>query len=269
MAKSSINLEKANQSAFKHNDRTSSPDCLIGSSKYNECDISASSARTRLKYLLEDATVSFKYSTGQKLQAKSYLWEAVVNCNIEHGLLELQRLAEAIEKETGFIAIQTAVHRDEGHIDVNGAQVFNFHAHIIFFTLELETGVQLYRRDVTTSCQRSLVNEVNRNYPELNIVQKKKILSKIKKERYSGQLMNRARLSKLQDITATIMNMERGAKGSQDIHMAPKQYKRYIKVEEANIKLIKENEELLEKVNGMKKSAEEEYAQQSGMTQKR
>jgi len=225
MAKSSLNFQKANPSEFKHIDRTIRPNYLIGTSKYNECDMDTPTARQYLRYLLLIAADKFKYYKKQTLQAKSYLWEAVVNCTEDHGLVELQRLATAIEHETGFTVIQTAVHKDEGYIDEKGVQIFNFHAHIVFFTLDQETGVQLYRRDVTTACQRSLVNEVNHNYPELNIEQKKKMVSKIKKGRYSDKLMNRARLSKLQDITAEILGMERGKRGSEDTHMTPSSIK--------------------------------------------
>ena len=48
---------------------------------------------------------------------------------------KLKKLNENIEKEFGFRAVQTAIHRDEGHIK-DGRPIYNYHAHIVFCNLD-------------------------------------------------------------------------------------------------------------------------------------
>ena len=48
---------------------------------------------------------------------------------------DLKKLNENIEKEFGFRAVQTAIHRDEGHIK-DGRPIYNYHAHIVFCNLD-------------------------------------------------------------------------------------------------------------------------------------
>lgn len=211
MAKASINFAKAAKGGLIHNDRSESrvPDYLLpaGFRIGNEVDISAQIAEQKIKDLYSSAKDNYRQKFGQKLQAKSYVWEAVVNLNIEHNLKDVQRLAREIEKETGFTSVQIAIHRDEGHINERGVPQYNLHAHVTFFTLDRETGEQIYRKQVTAK----------------------------QKER-GIQPMNRERLSKLQDLTAEVLGMERGKRGSKAVRMEHKQYKEARRQELAKVK---------------------------------
>jgi len=204
MTKSSINFERIKRVNFRHNDRSQEePDYLLPKSfvQYeNEFSCSADEAEVLLEELLWDARFNYKDLFGQKLQAKTYLWEAVVNLNEEHTLEDVQQLAEVIEKETCFTTLQVAVHRDEGYIDEGGEPRYNFHAHIVFFTLDRETGQQLYRRQMT---------------------------KKQKEKQPDLKPMNREKLSKLQDLTAETLGMQRGQKGTGRPHLTPKQFREF------------------------------------------
>lgn len=165
MAKASIHLAKAAKGGLKHNDRSESrePDYLLPAEfrLQNEVDRSATEAEQMIKDLYQEAKENYAKERGQKLQAKSYVWEAVVNLNKEHTLDDVQRLAKAIEKETGFTSVQVAIHRDEGHINERGVPQYNLHAHLTFFTLDRQTGKQLMRRDITPSQRKELESEIN------------------------------------------------------------------------------------------------------------
>jgi len=213
MAKSSINFAKASSGGLRHNDRSEEkePDYLLPLEHRlkNEFDISAKEAENKIKDLYLEAKNNYKNKFNQSLKAKSYLWEAVVNLNKNHTLEDVQRLAKEIEKETGFTSIQIAIHRDEGHINERGVPQHNLHAHITFFTLDRENGQQLYRRGLT---QRQ------------------------KRENPNLKVMNKTRLSKLQDLTANVLGMERGKKGSKAQRLSHKQYKAVKQAELAKVK---------------------------------
>lgn len=211
MAKASINFAKASPGGLKHNDRTEErePEYLLPVEHRlkNEVDRSATEASKMISDLYQEARENYRQKFGQKLQAKSYVWEAVVNLNKEHTLEDVQRLTKAIEKETGFTGVQIAIHRDEGHINERGVPQYNLHAHITFFTLDRQTGEQLYRKQVT------------------------------EKQKERGiQPMNRERLSKLQDLTAQVLKMERGKRGSKAVRLDHKAYKEAKRQELAKVK---------------------------------
>jgi hypothetical protein len=211
MAKASINFAKASPGGLKHNDRTEErePEYLLPVEHRlkNEVDRSATEASKMISNLYQEARENYRQKFGQKLQAKSYVWEAVVNLNKEHTLEDVQQLTKAIEKETGFTGVQIAFHRDEGHINERGVPQHNLHAHITFFTLDRQTGEQLYRKQATEK----------------------------QKER-EIQPMNRERLSKLQDLTAQVLKMERGKRGSKAVRLDHKAYKEAKRQELAKVK---------------------------------
>ncbi len=242
MAKASIHLARAAKGGLKHNDRSEDrePDYLLPAEYrlQNEVDRSATEAEQLLKELYAEAKENYAKERGQKLQAKSYTWEAVVNLNKEHTLEDVQRLVKEIEKETGFTGVQIAIHRDEGHINERGVPQYNLHAHITFFTLDRQTGKQLMRRDITPSQRRELEQEIKDKYPDIGEKSLKAEVKKLKQERY--KLFDRARLSKLQDLTAEVLGMERGKQGSKAIRMEHKQYKEAKRQELAKVKDLKQ-----------------------------
>jgi len=217
MAKASINFAKAAKGGLAHNDRSEDrePDYLLPVEfrLQNEVDRSAGEAAKMISDLYQEARENYRQKFGQPLKAKSYVWEAVVNLNKEHTLEDVQRLTKAIEKETGFTGVQIAIHRDEGHINERGVPQYNLHAHITFFTLDRQTGQQLYRKGLT--------ERQKRENPEL-------------------KAMNRERLSKLQDLTAKVLGMERGKQGSKAVRMEHKQYKEAKRQELAKVKDLKQ-----------------------------
>ena len=214
MAKASINFAKAAKGGLAHNDRSEDrePDYLLPAEYrlQNEVDRSAGEASKMISDLYQEARENYRQKFGQKLQAKSYTWEAVVNLNKEHTLEDVQRLVKEIEKETGFTGVQIAIHRDEGRVE-RGTPIYNLHAHITFFTLDRQTGEQLYRKQVT------------------------------EKQKERGiQPMNRERLSKLQDLTAEVLGMERGKRGSKAVRLDHKAYKEAKRQELAKVKDLKQ-----------------------------
>lgn len=234
MAKSSINFAKASNGGLKHNDRTENnePEYLLPVEYRlkNEVDVPAEKAEKRIKDLYATAKNNYFRRKRQRLQATSYLWEAVINLNEEHTLEDVQRLTNVIEKETGFTSIQIAIHRDEGRVEDN-IPIYNLHAHITFFTLD-KNGEQLYRRTIKASDRRRIEAALLVKNPELKKGEPKSnvrkhfnslVAEEIKKNGY--KVMDRERLSLLQDITAEIMKMERGKRGSEAVRMPHKQYK--------------------------------------------
>jgi len=224
MAKSSVNFQQAQKGGLKHNDRTEDhePDYLLPPEHRleNEVDRSAMQAEEYINELYGDASEKYQQTFGQRLQSKAFLWEAVINLNKHHTMEDVKKAVKKIEEETGFTAVQIAIHRDEGHINERGVVQYNFHAHVTFFTLDRKTGEQLYRKKLT------------------------------ERQEKEGRLkpMNRNRLSKLQDIVAESLGMERGKRGSNAQRMGHKQYKQAKQNEEkvkqeAQAKIKEINEE--------------------------
>ena len=138
MAKSSINILK-NCAGFSHNDRSEKkqPEYFLPVEfrKENEFDRNGIEAQKLLDSYIKEAKENYKKETGQKFQGRVLNFEAVVNLNLNHTMEDLKKLNENIEKEFGFRAVQTAIHRDEGHIK-DGRPIYNYHAHIVFCNLD-------------------------------------------------------------------------------------------------------------------------------------
>jgi len=135
MAISSINIQPATAHCFAHNDRSDKVTYLIDSSKENECSAPAPVAQKALVQMISEAE---KYRKDNGLRAMKSdtvkAVEAVVNLNATHKLADVERLAEKIEAEFGFRAVQIAVHRDEG----KSSSEKNYHAHIVMCNLTPE-----------------------------------------------------------------------------------------------------------------------------------
>ena len=242
MAKASIHFAKASDGGLNHNDRTEKtepeyllpPEYRLG----NVFDFSAKDAAKNLRDLYAAAKVNYKEAFGQKLQAKNYTWEAVVNLNKEHDLIDVRKLVLEIENKTGFTSLQIAIHLDEGRLEkAKDGSVFpihNRHAHITFFTLDQENGKQLMRQDIPPRERMLLREEILKVNPNLRGEKNKrrfnKVYQSIRAERY--RVFDREKLSELQDLTAKVLNMERGLKGSKTQRLEHKQYKAVKKQEE-------------------------------------
>jgi hypothetical protein len=226
---------KSGSSPFAHNDRSENEkNYIIGSDdeQRNEFDKRALDAEKFYKELRAEAEINYRKKVGQKMKVKkgNDHWEAVINLKRNHTILDVQRVAQYLEKETGFTAVQISVHKDEGHFMINGKKhspsetihkdktgkwffdrafkepvdmtkakkIYNNHAHINFFTLDRKTGIQLHH----------IYSRYNKR---TNALISKGMTKKV--------------LSEIQTKTAEILGMERGKIGSKAVRLKPRQYR--------------------------------------------
>ncbi|MGZ8548935.1 MAG: hypothetical protein ACXWVW_10025, partial [Sulfuricurvum sp.] len=138
---SSINFKKSS-ACFEHNDRTEErePKHLLPEEfrLENECNRTALEARELLKEMVENAKKEYTERTGQKCQANILSVEAVINLEAHHTLKDVEKINEYLEQKHGFRAVQSSIHRDEGHINDEGKPEYNYHAHVVYCNLDKE-----------------------------------------------------------------------------------------------------------------------------------
>lgn len=156
---SSINFKKSIAINTAHNDRTLAPSYLI-SDRGVECDRPDEQARELKEQIITRAKETYASRTGQRFQAKTYEWSAVCNIKPDTTMDDLKRLAQHFSDEYGFQCYQIAIHRDEGHIDEDGKEQINHHAHLEFITLDKNTGINR-QRELTPKKLRELQSEVS------------------------------------------------------------------------------------------------------------
>lgn len=136
---SSINFKKGS-AGFEHNDRTEErePKHLlpIEHRLENECDRSATESRELLREMVENAKEKYQERTGQKLQAKIFAVEAAINLEAHHTLKDVEKINEHLEQKHRLRAVQSSIHRDEGHINDEGKPEYNLHAHVVYCNLD-------------------------------------------------------------------------------------------------------------------------------------
>ena len=137
----------------------------------NEYSCSAKVVRAETNRLYQEAMQKQAGKKGKKTPRERSIHEAIFEIDEKTTMLECQELAKEIEKLTGFQTLQIAIHRDEGHTDEQGNFIPHYHAHAVFFTLDKDTGKQLARQQAS---------------------------------------LNKANLSKMQDLASKIFDMERG-----------------------------------------------------------
>lgn len=156
---SSINFKKSFAINAEHNDRTLPPSYLIDNEKGAECDRNAEQARKLKGQIIAQAKETYTSRTGQRFQAKTYEWSAVCNIKPDTTMDDLKRIAQHFNDKYGFQCYQIAIHRDEGHIDEDGKEQINHHAHLEFVTLDKNTGINR-QRELTPQKLRELQSEV-------------------------------------------------------------------------------------------------------------
>ena len=156
---SSINFKKSIAINTAHNDRTLAPSYLI-SDRGVECDRPDEHARELKEQIITLAKETYTSRTGQRFQAKTYEWSAVCNIKPDTTMDDLKLLAQHFSDEYGFQCYQIAIHRDEGHIDEDGKEQINHHAHLEFITLDKNTGINR-QRELTPKKLRELQSEVS------------------------------------------------------------------------------------------------------------
>ena len=157
----------------EHNDRTDTRSKNIHQelTHKNEYSCSAKVVRAETNRLYQEAMQKQAGKKGKKTPRERSIHEAIFEIDEKTTMLECQELAKEIEKLTGFQTLQIAIHRDEGHTDEQGNFIPHYHAHAVFFTLDKDTGKQLARQQAS---------------------------------------LNKANLSKMQDLASKIFDMERG-----------------------------------------------------------
>ncbi|BEG57231.1 hypothetical protein NHP21005_09190 [Helicobacter sp. NHP21005] len=137
-----------------HNNRTTPPNYLLSQMPYTEwklrefyflCNRSGDEALVLKQRIIDKAIDTYMKKFGQKFQARSYLWSAVVNIKPDTTMQDLERLVKHFKNKYGFQCYQIAIHRDEGHIDEYGNTIINHHAHLEFVTLDEATGKNRFR----------------------------------------------------------------------------------------------------------------------------
>ena len=169
-AEACMHFQKAETIAFFHNSREAfKPETSHAElEKMNECDKTAEEARQMFEELSAQADENFQKNTGRKtnMKAENKLWESVLNLRERHTLEDVQRVNARIAEITGFIPIQTALHRDEGHTDEKtGDFVQNVHAQTTWLTQNPETGKSMAyllfgRKDIYRQIQDIVAEEL-------------------------------------------------------------------------------------------------------------
>jgi len=139
MAKSSIHIENGNAGFLAHNDRSKATVNSIFKHNKNEIWNSKEDAFKMYRFELAARSDAYTKRTHQKLQKKTTTHlSAIVNLNENHNLDDVKKVASLLERELDTKVFQIALHRDEGHINDEGEEVVNFHAHIEFMGLDQE-----------------------------------------------------------------------------------------------------------------------------------
>lgn len=179
MKVTSIHFNPQIKPALNHNDRTDSraPNIYKDLSHNNEYSRTAKETRELIdKYYNEALEILKARKTKRKTEKERSYTEAIIEIQEHHNMQDLKQLSKEIAELTGFRPLQISIHRDEGHTDEHGEFKIHHHAHIVFFTLDKETGKQLARQQASLSKEN---------------------------------------LKKMQTLTAKILNMKRGKEGSQ------------------------------------------------------
>ncbi|EPP1197284.1 mobilization protein [Campylobacter upsaliensis] len=209
---------------LEHNDRTKDEAKTIHKelSHLNEYTCTSQEIQTRIDELYSKAQNNFyEYCKNKNGLAKSgkpkglqnftkkekCYHEFIYEINENTTMEQCEKLTEQIAELTGFTPLQISIHRDEGHYNKNGDFVTHYHAHATFFTLDKNTGLQLAR------IEASLTKE---------------------------------NLSKIQDLTAQTLQMERGERrferGEKKNYI--QDYKEYARVKEQEREILDKASEI-------------------------
>lgn len=128
MAKSSIHIIPVKKNSEFHNKRLKEYDYVRKDLQHLNESWEAESISQALKRIKK----SYEKSTGQRLQKKATpIREGVVNLNVEHTMVDLHKLKDALYEKFRIKTIQIHIHRDEGHIKSKEWKQ-NLHAHLVF-----------------------------------------------------------------------------------------------------------------------------------------
>ncbi|WP_199767632.1 coiled-coil domain-containing protein [Helicobacter baculiformis] len=190
----------------EHNDRTIRAHYFLKSGGLGiECNRSAEEAMALRDRLIEQAKANYKRCFKQTFKASRYIYSAVANIKPETTMQDLEKLATHFKTKYGFQCFQIAIHRDEGHIDDEGKEQINQHAHLEFVTLDEKTGKSLFR---TTNDK--ILSQMQTETADILGMQRGEAVKKSGRKRIEprayAQLMNETRQkhkAEKQELTAT------------------------------------------------------------------
>lgn len=186
MSISSINIQPSSGNATIHNERIFDVAYALKSDDVNEYHRIASITQTR-QAIYED----YKLHHGRKLNTKATpIREAVVNLNEHHTMKDLIKLSEMLESKYKMKVLHIAIHRDEGHIDKDGKEKINYHAHIVFSNYDFDKHITIKRdkqvmRELQTDVAESLQMErgkENSNKQRLDHRQYKRAMQEVEEK---------------------------------------------------------------------------------------
>lgn len=147
-----IHLEYSKQNWENHMFRTSKrePKYLLNKldRKQNEIWRSEKSDRD----LWNDNMKLLKGKRGKRPIFKNCQWCGVMLLKEEHTLDDVRKVAKWIEDHFGYTCTALAIHRDEGHNKKTGETIYNYHAHLHFFSMK--NGKQMAREVTPSQCSQ-------------------------------------------------------------------------------------------------------------------
>lgn len=151
-------------------------------SHLNEVNMTGEEAVLLELDLLDKAREAYRSTHNNRpFKSENNFLEMVVNLNANHTLKDAQKVADLIKEFYGYTTTLMSLHKDEGHYDENGNFVANVHLHLRLCVLDLETGENLYRKNLSSKkmCkfQDELAKLLNMKRGEPARVTKRKHLS--------------------------------------------------------------------------------------------
>lgn len=139
MAQSSIHIEEGHIGYFSHNSREDKTVNSIFHDEENYVSCNRAEAIKMYRSELKTRSEAYKKRTGQKLQKKSITHlSAIVNLNAHHTEDDLKKVCDYLEQTLDTKIIQSSIHRDEGHLNEDGENIKNLHAHLEFMGIDSE-----------------------------------------------------------------------------------------------------------------------------------
>lgn len=243
MAKSSINFQKASGHSTDHNFRKDKPNYLLPKEFQKENEFWQHEKSEQ--QIFDDELSKAKRKGGRKPKFENSRWEAVLNLNANHGLEDVKKVAEHIEKEFNVTCSAIAIHRDEGFVE-NDKPQYNYHAHINFVTYK--DGKQNWRKE---HIKPQMLSELQTKVAELLEMERGEVGSKAVRleHRQHREVKKREakELAKQKDLKAEIKRLraelkEQGAVREQyaQLEQLNRDLKEQIKLKDLTIDELKE-----------------------------
>jgi len=226
--KSSINITNATNHSIKHNARIDKPKYLIDfESKDNEYYMSNFDKDVFLEYASARTKILIN-RTMQKSQKIAFWQEAVINLEKHHKMKDIVKLFNTYKKEFGpaFTVFQAAIHRDEGVFIKSKYLLDELKYDARNATWKNKEGIDVTRYVLTFIPDKNIFyNSEDKKWYLDKTFNKIIDISKLQKHlnyhahviftrwnNKTGKMirLDKQKLSKMQDITANVLGMQRG-----------------------------------------------------------